>query len=128
MTLSYLIDKCFHSRIRVRNTICKVNFSIWFLEIVLKLKLVGLSLKPISTISLNKTHVKSILLSPFLFCTFLLSLLTWFINVRFHSLVVESLSFTDVTNIELDISQKILIIHLKVVPIRMAFGISVTPQ
>jgi hypothetical protein len=129
MALCNFLNKAFHLRIRVWYPIGKINLGIWLFEIVLKLQLIGFSLKTISTISLNKTNVKGFLLGPFCLVVIWLGiLLIWFKYIRFHAFIVKGFSFSHVTNIELDSSQKILIIQLKVVPVGMAFGICVTSQ
>ena len=115
-------------RVCVRNAISKVYIGVCLSEIVLKLKLKSLSFEPIATVPFNKTHIKSILLSPFLIGWFELSFLVWLINVWLHSLVVEGLGFAHVTNVQLNISQKILIVHPKIIPVRMPLGIGVASQ
>ena len=99
MALGYFIHKRLDLRICVRNAISKVYICVWFGEIVLELKLECLSFKAVAAIPLNKTHIESVLLGPFLISWFGLCLLIGLINIWLHSLIIESLSFSHVTNI-----------------------------
>jgi len=55
-------------------------------------------------------------------------ILVCFLNVRLHSLVVEVFYFSNITDIDLGLSDSVMVFNAKIVPVAMSFGIRVTSE
>lgn len=49
-------------------------------------------------------------------------------DIRLHPFVVKGFRLSNVADVELHISQQVLIVHFKIVPVRVSFGVRVAPQ
>lgn len=84
------------------------------------MNLIGFFIKSISTVSLNKNHIITVVLWPF-------SIFTYF-NIWFHSFWIEISAFCHITDINLYGANLSVILNFKIEPICMTFCISITAE
>ena len=82
-----------------------------------------LFLSPITANSLHKLYVVAGLLTPFR-CVMLINWL--FKDVWLHSFAIKIFNFTNITNINLQLADSVMILHFKIIPITMSICIRIT--
>ena len=102
----------------VGNGIGEVDRFILFSEVILELKLASFSVESIPTYSFSTNYIVAIFLVPFIVDE----------NIGFHALGIEILFLAEIADIELNLSQLLLIVNFEVEPGSMSPGVCITPQ